>query len=435
MKYALYDILLHLVVVALFPYFVLKMLTARKYREGIPERFGFIRKEKIKRLSGYPVVWIHAVSVGETKAILPVLRLFKERHPEVKVLFSTVTQTGNRTAEKDASGLIDALIYFPLDLSWVVKKVLREVRPKTFIVVEKEIWPNIFNALERSSVPIIVVNGTISDRSFRRFSRFRPVFKDIFGKVSFFCARTDEDRKRAIGSGVKEDRAETTGNIKFDIKPISPDEGYLDSLKKALDIKTGSPVIVAGSTHPGEEDIVLEAYKSLSGEFKGLKLILAPRHPERFTEVESLIKKTGLSYSRRSSGGCGDIVLLDTVGELLVVYSFATVAIVGGSLVDGIGGHNLLEPALFGKPVVYGPYLTSYLYMAEMLEGAGGGVRVRDGNELFKSLKTLLSDERSREKAGENARRVVEENRGAAKRTVEVIERFLARNLKQQEQV
>ncbi|MEK7774174.1 MAG: 3-deoxy-D-manno-octulosonic acid transferase, partial [Deltaproteobacteria bacterium] len=375
MTYLLYDILLHFFIIILLPYFVFKMLWARKYREGIAQRFGFIKGRKPGNLAGGPVVWVHAVSVGETKAALPVLKLLKEKRPGVKILFSTVTQTGNRTAEKEGAGLIDALIYFPLDLSWVVKRVARRLNPKVCVIVEKEVWPNLLRCLHGMNVPVIVINGTISERSFKRFLTFKFFFREVFGMISFFSARTSEDCERAVAAGVGQDRAITTGNIKFDLKPPSVDPAYLDSLKKSIGIADRDRTIVAGSTHGGEEEMIIRVFLSLLEEFKGLKLLIAPRHPERFAEVEAVIKKTGAAYTKRSRGGAGSIVLLDTVGELMNVYSFATVAFVGGSLVDGIGGHNLLEPAYFGVPVVYGGRLSAYLGMAEMLEAAGGGIR------------------------------------------------------------
>lgn len=425
MTYLLYDILLHLSIIILLPYFAFKMFWVRKYREGIAQRFGFINGRKLGALAGGPVVWVHAVSVGETKAALPVLKLLKERRPGVRIVFSTVTQTGNRTAEKEGAGLIDALIYFPLDLSWVVKRVVSQLKPRVCVIVEKEVWPNFLRRLKGLDVPAVVINGTISERSFRRFLALGFFFRDVFGMISLFCARTAEDRERAVAVGVKEDCAVNIGNIKFDLKPPSVDPSYLDSLKGSIGIGPGDRTIVAGSTHSGEEEEIIRVFLSLLDEFKGLKLLIAPRHPERFEEVEAIIKKSGAAYARRTSGGAAPVVLLDSVGELMNVYSFATVAFVGGSLVDGIGGHNLLEPAYFGVPVVYGSRLSTYLGMAEMLEAAGGGIRV-GGEASFKAaLKRLLSDEKFRASAGENARRVVEANRGAAVRTADIIERFL----------
>lgn len=428
MKFLLYDILLHISVICLLPYFVVKMFTAKKYREGIPERFGFIKAEKIRAAAGSPLIWIHAVSVGETKAVTPVVKSLKQRNPGVKILFSTVTSTGNATAAKDLSGLIDALIYFPLDLSWAIKRVARAFSPAAFVVVEKEIWPNIFLEMKRANVPVIILNGTISGRSHGRFLRFSFFFKEVFGCVSLFSARTEDDRKKAIEAGVREGNARTAGNIKFDLSPPSALPNYLDTIKEALRVSPSDAVMVAGSTHPGEEEKVVSAFKAISKEHPNARLIIAPRHPERFPEVEALLKRSGLEFTKRSKGGGAKIVLLDTIGELMPVYSFSTIAFVGGSLVPGIGGHNLLEPAYYGKPVLWGPHLTTYASMAELLEGNGGGFTVRDENDLAEKANALLSDKVNRERAGTAARKVVEANRGAALKSVEAIEWFMKRS-------
>jgi len=425
MAYFLYNILIHLSVIVLIPYFLLKMLTAKKYREGIPERFGFVDKSKLKNLKGGKVVWVHAVSVGETKAVLPVLRLLKRKRPDIKIVFSTVTATGNRTAEKEGKGLIDALIYFPLDLPWAVRRVARMIRPAMFIVVEKEIWPNAFRTMYDMGAPVIIVNGTISDRTARRYGHLAFFFRGVFSKVSLFLARTDDDLKKALSSGVKAERAQVSGNIKFDLAPSLMDSQFVAKLKEAIGVAPGTKVITAGSTHPGEEEMVLDAFKALSAEFDNLKLVIAPRHPERFSEVEGIIKKAGFDFARRSKGGRAEVVLLDSIGELMTVYSFSDIAIVGGSLVPGIGGHNLLEPAYFGKPVVYGAHLTTYLGMAELLEKEGGGIRTGGEKELAEALKALLSNEFNMKRTGANAKKVVEENRGAAERTAAAVERLL----------
>ncbi len=425
MIHIIYDIVLHLSIIILIPFFIVKMITARKYREGIIERFGFIGREKLARLKSGPVVWVHAVSVGESKAVIPVLKLLKKRRPDVRILFSTVTTTGNRAIQKEAGSLIDALIYFPLDLSWVVRRVLDASDPALFVVVEKELWPNLLKALRGRSVPAIVVNGTISDRSFRRFKQFDFFFRDIFASIELFCGRTADDTRKAIEAGVIPSRACSFGNLKFDLDPEAPSIDKLADLKRVLGIGPSDKVIVAGSTHAGEEVQVIRAFKALRAGRPGLRLIIAPRHPERFSEVESIIKSAGLIPSRRTAPTGGDVILLDTIGELMTFYAISTLAFVGGSLVENVGGHNLLEPAFFSKPVVYGSHLTTYLSMAELLEEAGGGFRVESEEELAEILKTLLQDEPMRAKAGAAAKKAVEANRGAAEKTVEAVIGFL----------
>ncbi|MBI5970124.1 MAG: 3-deoxy-D-manno-octulosonic acid transferase [Deltaproteobacteria bacterium] len=429
MKYVLYDILLHLTLIFTLPYFLFKAITTRKYREGISERLGFIKKEKTTGLSGQ-VVWFHAISVGETKAVLPVLRLLKKRSPEVKIVLSTVTQTGNMTAEADGKGLYDSLIYFPLDLSWTVESVIGKIKPSVVVIVEKEIWPNFFRNLHKRGIPLIIVNGAISLKSFRRFMRFKFFTGAVFGMISWFSARSKGDLERAVNAGVKPERASCAGNVKFDMTPPAIEASETALLENALGIKTGGMVIAAGSTHEGEENIIIGTFKRLKNDFPGLKLVIAPRHPERFNAVETIIRNTGVKYARRGDNDVDNaqVVLLDTVGELITVYSFATIAVVGGSLVPGLQGHNLLEPALFARPVVYGPYIESCREMAELLENAGGGARVQDEDGLYKTLKEFLSYPGKREKAGQAALAVIAANRGAAERSVEIIEGFIRGN-------
>ncbi len=432
MRYFLYDILFHGFFVATLPYVIYKAITTEKYRAGIGERFGRFKREKLARLSGPgPGVWIHAVSVGETKAVIPLLKAIREAHPGARILFSTTTRTGQAVAQTEGGAYVDAIVYLPLDFSWAVKNIINEFNPAIFIVVEKEVWPNLYNTLNERSVPIVVVNGSISKRSYRRFLQFRFFFAHIFEKISFFCASTPLDFKRAIALGVKKEKAMVTGNLKFDQKPSGGCD-ITKGLKKALGLGADEILFVAGSTHGGEEEIVLSAYKEALKECAGLRLAIAPRHPERFTEVEGLIKKSGLPCKKRSSknktskkGKKDEVFLLDSMGELICLYELACIAFVGGSLVPDIGGHNLLEPAGLGRPVLFGPYVHTCSAMAELLGEAGGGVMVRDGAELGERLKELALDKGAREAMGRAASEVVEKNRGALEKTLEVIKEFL----------
>ena len=455
--YLLYDILLHLSLILLIPYFLFKMFFVGKYRKGILERFGFIDKEKIKNLTPNSelqtpnrTIWFHAVSVGETKAVLPLLKRFKERRPDVKVIFSTVTNTGNTVAMREGAQWMDSLIYFPLDFYWVVSRVVERLGPDAFVVVEKEIWPNILRVFKKNKTPVLVINGVISDRSFKRYSFFEFFFRRIFGNISYFLSQTEQDRSRAVALGVEPARCLVAGNIKFDITPAEWPAEERGAFISGLNIKDSDKIIVAGSTHAGEEEIILDTFKRLKQEFSDIRLILAPRHPERFSEVERLIKDKGFSMIRRSeirsqesevrsqkirtesltpnsklpTPNLFEVILLDTIGELCNIYSLATAAFVGGTLVD-TGGHNLMEPAFYRKPVVYGPYLRGYLEMAEMLEKAGGGIRVNNGEGLFIKLRDLLNDKMSREKTGMAAYNVVESNRGATEKCLKVLESLL----------
>ncbi len=428
MKYFIYDILFHGFFVATLPYVLYKAVTTEKYREGIGERFGRIKKEKLARIKGAgPGVWIHAVSVGEVRAAMPLLKAIREERPEARILFSTTTKTGQAVARGEGGAYTDALVYLPLDFSWAVKNVIKNFRPNIFIVVEKEVWPNLFKTLDDNSVPIVVVNGTISERSFRRFLKFRFFFAHIFSKISFFCASTGTDLERALALGVQKERAMVTGNLKFDQKPVGGCD-ITKGLEKAINLGSDEMLFVAGSTHSGEDEIILTAFSEALKECAGLRLAIAPRHPERFAEVEGLIKKSGLGYKKRSSKASSTkkarVFLLDSMGELLCLYGLAHMTFVGGSLVPGIGGHNLLEPAGLGKPVLFGPYVHTCRAMAELLVEAGGGVKVQGGRELAAELKRLAKDSDRREEMGGAALEVVEKNRGAVEKTLEVIKGF-----------
>ncbi|MBI5327085.1 MAG: 3-deoxy-D-manno-octulosonic acid transferase [Deltaproteobacteria bacterium] len=447
--YLFYDILLHISLLMLAPYFLFKMAFAGKYRKGVLERFGFIGEEKLKNLYDKKVVWFHAVSVGETKASMLLLKHFKEKYPDAKIIFSTVTATGNAIAMKQGAQWIDSLIYFPFDFHWVVNSVVKRIKPKVFIVVEKEIWPNILKVLKKSNIPALVINGTISDRSFKRYKMFGFFFKRIFGNISCFLCQTKMDGDKAIALGIEPSRVIATGNIKFDIESAQWSPSERDVVMRGLNITGYDDIIIAGSTHAGEEEIVLDVFKRLKQEVSNLRVIIAPRHPERFNEVERLIKGMGFSITRRSvirsqkqearskkqeaqkslasyllpivSHPKSEVILLDTIGELCNFYSIATIAFVGGTLVD-IGGHNLLEPAFYKKPVIYGNYLKGYTGMANMLETAGGGIRIKNGEEFFEKAKQLLMDDVYSQKVGSAAYSVVLANKGATDKCLKILE-------------
>ncbi len=274
MKYTLYDTLFHLCLIICAPYFLIKTLVSDKYRGTLGERFAFYNAVE-STTKDRPVVWFHAVSVGETRAVMPLLRRFKEKHPEVSIVLSTVTKTGRELASREGHGLIERIIYMPLDLGWVVKRALRKIRPSLFIIVEKEYWPNMIRLADSSNIPVLVINATISERSYSRYNSLSFLFTGIFKKISLFCAKRDEDARRAIALGMEEKKVHAVGNIKFDMEGIEA-AGQIAGLRDALGIRADDVVIVAGSTHAGEELIVLEAFKELKKEFPKIKLIIAP---------------------------------------------------------------------------------------------------------------------------------------------------------------
>ncbi len=426
--YILYDIFLYLASLVFIPIFIVKMIKTGKYRAGNKERLGFISREKLSPITGNRTVWFNAVSVGETKAVLPLIRAFRAQHPDIKIAFSTNTMTGQEVARKEGSELIDLLFYYPFDYSWVIKRVLNQLKPKAFILVEKELWPNTMRLTKERAIPSIVVNGTISDKSFKNYKKVPFIFKDTFANIRAYCAQTEDDRRKAQTLGAP--AVILTGNLKFDSTPPKLPESDKEALAKKLFIKINDDMIVAGSTHRGEEEIILRSFIELKKDFPSLRLILAPRHPERFDEVAKLLSSMEIDYIRRSrinetnSHSPADVILLDTIGELGLLYSLATVAFVGGSLADGTGGHNLLEPAFFSRPVLYGKYIYSCIAMAELLEKNNGAIRVAEA-DLTGTLKDLLTDRDACAKMGAAAYRAAIDGTGATGKTLDVINSLL----------
>lgn len=424
----LYNILLHLVFIILFPYFIFKSIVTGKYRKNFFSRLGFWTDTGNEGFE--KKVWFHSVSVGETRAVIPLLKKFKEKNPKTKIYFSTVTLTGNEVAGKEGEGLIDCLFYLPFDFSWVVKKVVNKIGPDVFIIVEKEIWPNILKTLNKKEIPIAVINGIVSERSFRKYLKLNFFFKKVFSMINVFLSVTGEDAKRAIMLGVDEKHVLVAGNIKFEMD-FDVNKEEIEKIKKELFINDTDIIFTAGSTHKGEEEIILNLFNELKDRYENLKLVIAPRHPQRFSEVEKLINDNKLKCIKRKEavGSKEDkkeerIILLNTIGELTKIYSFSDFCFVGGSMVEGIGGHNIMEPAFFEKPAIYGHHIKSYEYMANMLEKGAGGVRACNIEELKNMVKSFLDTPSLAVKIGESGKRVVEQNKGAMGTTISLIEKL-----------
>lgn len=413
MTYFLYNLILILV----SPFYIIRVLWKNK---GCKERFGISIPENENK----KVIWIHAVSVGEVIASKPLISLINKQLPDYEIVLSTVTKTGREIAEKMQKQL-SHIFYFPFDFPFVVKKVLRKINPSLIVLAETELWPNLLKYAELFNIPVILNNGKISPSSFLKYKKIHPLFTQILGKVSIFCMQTEEDKDKLIQLGVNPEKIIVTGNTKFDLFDSDLDkERPLENWNT-----TGfSPIIVAGSTHPGEEKILLELLKKIDKKFPNTLLVLVPRHPERLTEIENLIKEKGYSFVKRSETNSyllkEKIILVDTIGELSKIYSVADVVFVGGSLVP-IGGHNLLEPAFLSKPIITGQYTFKQNEMTELLKKGDGIIQVENEQQLQEKLLELLSSPEKRKKLGENARNVVLSNPGATKRNFEVIAKIL----------
>ncbi len=417
----------------LFPPFLLflaiRLIRHPAYRTGMGERFGHYAP--LKRAAGQRLLWIHAVSVGEVLSAGVLLGRLRDRYPDCLLILSTGTPTGRATAEAQwivQKRLVDRVVYFPFDFPWVVRRAIRAFSPSLFLFLETELWPNFLRALAERDVPALLVNGRISPASFSRYKMIRPLLRPLFDDIRFLSMQTVEDAERIIALGAPPSRVVCTGNMKYDQAAAAPSKTP-DELRNELGLRMGSPFLfIAGSLHPGEEGPVIAAYARLSAEFPTLVLLIAPRHLTRLDEVEREIRAHGLRPVRKtkivSVHRPGEVIVLDTFGELASLYGVADLIFVGGSLVP-IGGHNVLEAAAFRKVVLFGPHMENFREIAGRLLIVGGAIEIANADEMAAQMRALLHDPDRRRARGEAAWRVVMENRGAVERNLEQIARWI----------
>jgi 3-deoxy-D-manno-octulosonic-acid transferase len=425
--YALYSFVLTLALAAWAPALFLRPPRGDR-REAWRERLGAFSGALATRLRGLRPVWLHAVSVGEVAAASVLGAALAEHRSDLSLLVSTVTPTGRAVAGRMLPQAA-AVIYFPLDLPGIVGRALATVGPRVVLLTETELWPNFLRACEASRIPVAVVNGRISGRSFRRYRLVRPFLRQVLRAIGLFCMQSQADAERVLALGASPDRVHVVGNLKFDMSPRGDGSALVEVWRRELRIDPRRPVVVAGSTHQGEEQALLLAYRRLRQEFPDLLLVLAPRHPERLREVEAEIARAGLAVARRSAigetaGAPKDVLLVDTVGELATLYALGTVAFVGGSLVPK-GGHNLLEPALYARPIVFGPHMENFADASRLFLERGAAVQVGGDEELTGQLRALLGDPAARARMGLAAVEVLSAHRGACQRTLALLERLL----------
>lgn len=422
--YALYTAGLILVGLAALPGLLLAMARG-KYRRDLPERFGRY-PAAVRREGGQPGPgWLHAVSVGEVMAATPLVAELQRRRPAVPLIVSTVTETGRQVARARFPGA-RGIVFFPVDLPGPVARALDHIRPRAVLLTETEVWPNFLAACAERGVPVILINGRISSRSFRRYRRVKRWTGRVLSGVRLFCMQTERDAERIRTLGAPPERVRVTGNLKFDL-PIPETAGgdAGEFLKRTL-AGDQPPLWVAGSTHPGEEALVLDAFGRVRRRFPETRLVLVPRHPERAGEIEALLRGRGYTWVRRSVGGNGraPVILWDTMGELPALYAVARLVFVGGSLVP-VGGHNILEPAACSRPIVFGPHMDNFAEIAELFLVEGGARRVADADELAGEVIRLLADAGAAGVLGARARAILEAGQGAAVRTADLVEAYL----------
>jgi 3-deoxy-D-manno-octulosonic-acid transferase len=421
--YTLYSVLLALGVLVASPFWIYKALKEKKYIASFRQRLGWKLPEVV--LAHKPV-WIHAVSVGEVLAAKCLISALQKTQVQSPIILSTITITGQSLAKQEVRGAA-AIFYFPFDWNFCVQRFLERFQPRAVILMEKEIWPNFMKACSRRRVPVFLANGRLSEKSFARYSRIKRFMRDLLRRFEAIGVQTHEDRRRFLELGAIDEQVKVTGNLKFDF-PFPDIKGQSDLLgwiHRALVLDSESQVIVVGSSMKGEELLFLTAFRRVQSDVPEARLILAPRHPERFAEVAMLLRESGIPFRRRSQHNGAEslpgarILLLDTIGELRAVYSLASVAVIGGSFLP-FGGHNLLEPAALGKAIVFGPEMSNFAEMSRLFlhEHAARQTSI---DSLPRALTELLQNAKARNLLGHNALSTFRQNQGATQNTLDFL--------------
>jgi 3-deoxy-D-manno-octulosonic-acid transferase len=436
MFYLLYDILLGFLALIAFPKMFFQMLRHNKYKLSFKQRWGIqsIQKGQSERFT----VWIHAVSVGETKAVAAIAKKIKEQHPHARLIVSTITETGQAEAKRSIP-MADEYLFLPFDFSWVVKPVVNTVKPQLVILSESDFWLNFLRFSKECGANIVLVNGKLSNRSFQRFSWLKSLANRIFSSFDLMCVQNIGYAKLFEELGVPKEKIVVTGNLKFDQDyPFMSLEEKSD-LKDKLALGEGWQLLVLGSTHAPEEDKMLKMLNKVWNLFPRLKVLIVPRHPERFQEVAQIIEKNGVPFLRfsdlqKQKAVDHPVVLMDAMGLLKKCYQLADLAVVGGSFVTHVGGHNILEPCGYGVPVLFGPHMFAQEELVNLTLHAQAGLQVTI-EELDKAIVTLLEEGISRRQMGLKGLKLMEDNRGSSQRTWKALEPVLNHAMHQPESI
>jgi 3-deoxy-D-manno-octulosonic-acid transferase len=426
--YLVYNILFTLAFIFALPLLAFRMLRSRKYRRSFQERLGLALAIYTSEEETSRPIWIHALSVGETLSAVPLVRALADRYPDIPLVFSTSTETGQEMALAVLSSMVFKLCYFPVDFLFAVRRSVKEVQPRLFVLVETDIWPNFLWALKKKGIPAILVNGRMSSRSFRTYRAVRFFMKHVLSCLECLGMQSPLYASRMLEMGAPGDRVFVGGNLKFDQEHRYIDQAERNKILHSLGWgNQGRRVLVAGSTHAGEEEILFGAYIRLFQDLPEVVLIVAPRNPERFETVRNLGAGMGLRCRKLSDpvNPTDQIVVVDKMGELIRLYAIGEAAFVGGSLVRE-GGHNLLEPAAQKKPVLLGPYMDDFREMSELILEVGGGMIVLNQEELYQAWKSLLNNPHHAESMGERAYEVWRSSRGALDNYLSCLEKYLS---------
>ncbi len=432
MSIVLYNIFQITSLILLSPLLLVKAIVSPKYRGRILLRLGFGIEELARKLpAGQKRIWIHALSVGEVLSAQPLVRELRAAYPDTGLIFSASTKTGEELCREVMAKEIDLFVPFPMDLFKVTRKFINTIGADLFILIETDFWPNFLHILDKKKIPAILVNGRISKNSFARYHRFRFIFLPMFKIFRFISMQTSADADKMIELGVDADRVKALGNLKYDA--VLPDTVGWEQEQRPTSfyriqfgISPEKVVWIAGSTHAGEEFAILSAYKRLSLLFPDLFLVVAPRKVERGREIKEIADSLGLTVRQRSAPLQDEefpgtpLLILDTMGELSRMYSFCDIAFIGGSLVPD-GGHNPLEPAAFGKPILFGPYMDDFTEISADLLEENAAIVCHDEDDIFEILKHLLVNGTLRKEMGAQAQALVLRHRGVTKRHLEII--------------
>lgn len=422
--YGLYNVLLHACALVCCPFWLFLRFARGRYRGQFRERMGLLPRDALRAFGQRPALWMHAASAGETVSAVPLARRLKEAYPGAPFLFTVTSRYGKEMAQRQLAGVADAVLFSPLDLPLFVRRFLSRVRPFLYVMVETDLWPNMVRLAKARGSRVLLASGHAGPR--RVWRLVRPFARAVFGQVDALFMQTEEDARHIVDRGAPRERVHVAGNLKFDSAAGYVPEAERPALRASFGVPEGAVLFVAGSTLAEDEGPVLDAVAALRREGIDLFAVVAPRRQERVPEVERGCAGRGLSCARRTSGGSGSVLILDTMGELARAYNLAAAAYVGGGLTPEVGLHNILEPVVCGAPVLFGPHHGKARRVAEEFLRCGAGIALASGGDLLPALRKLLGDAEARARMRQAGEGLLRRHRGGSGRIVERVRELVA---------